>query len=165
MQTPTELPLRDIQLPEPIGWWPLAPGWWLLLALIILIISAVWWYRRYSAQHRRRKQVVLALRSELQQIRARIDQQHHRESLRELSVLLRRACLSFFTREQVASLTGSVWTDFIIARSGIARDDPCIRLLTEERYRPDLDIDRDSLSCLIDLLEASFPALASESSR
>lgn len=36
--------LRDIRLPEPIGWWPLAPGWWMLLALICAVIfgTLIW---------------------------------------------------------------------------------------------------------------------------
>ncbi len=25
---PSELPLRDLHLPDAVGWWPLAPGWW-----------------------------------------------------------------------------------------------------------------------------------------
>ena len=29
------LPLRDLHLPEAIGWWPLAPGWWVLLAMLV----------------------------------------------------------------------------------------------------------------------------------
>lgn len=32
--------LRDIHLPEPISWWPLAPGWW---ALIILCLALSIW--------------------------------------------------------------------------------------------------------------------------
>ena len=30
MPTTTQLDLRDIHLPEAIGWWPPAIGWWLL---------------------------------------------------------------------------------------------------------------------------------------
>ena len=30
----TTLPLRDLHLPDPIGWWPLAPGWWFVLVLV-----------------------------------------------------------------------------------------------------------------------------------
>ena len=32
---PDQLPLRDLHLPEAVGWWPLAPGWWVLIALAI----------------------------------------------------------------------------------------------------------------------------------
>ena len=31
MQADSLAQLRDIQLPEPISWWPLAPGWWVLI--------------------------------------------------------------------------------------------------------------------------------------
>ena len=30
---PTQLPLRDIHLPEAVSWWPLAPGWWFLICI------------------------------------------------------------------------------------------------------------------------------------
>ena len=32
--------LRDIHLPEPILWWPLAPGWWVLIILCLAL--AIW---------------------------------------------------------------------------------------------------------------------------
>ena len=32
---PQQIPLRDLHLPEVIGWWPLAPGWWFLIALAV----------------------------------------------------------------------------------------------------------------------------------
>ena len=34
----TELPLRDIHLPEAISWWPPAIGWWILAVLIPVIL-------------------------------------------------------------------------------------------------------------------------------
>ena len=33
---PTQLPLRDLHLPETIGWWPLAPGWWFAIAALVV---------------------------------------------------------------------------------------------------------------------------------
>ena len=50
------LPLRDLQLPEAVGWWPLAPGWWVLLALSVAGFAYLsWrWYRawRFNAPRR-----------------------------------------------------------------------------------------------------------------
>jgi hypothetical protein len=100
------LPLRDIHLPDPVSWWPLAPGWWVLLALLSIIVGfAFYMYRRYqraalqrSAQH--------ALRDIAAQWQKSADPQ---ALARELSILLRRLCLSCYPREQVAGLTGSAW--------------------------------------------------------
>ena len=33
--------LADIHLPDPVSWWPLAPGWWMLLGLAVSIFIAV----------------------------------------------------------------------------------------------------------------------------
>lgn len=38
---PAALPLRDIHLPPPIGWWPLASGWWWLVAIVMLSVLAL----------------------------------------------------------------------------------------------------------------------------
>ncbi len=46
MITPEQL--QPIVLPEPVKWWPPAPGWWLLAAT--LLIAIVLW--RY-VKHRR----------------------------------------------------------------------------------------------------------------
>jgi hypothetical protein len=45
--------LRDIHLPEPVSWWPLAPGWWVLaLLLLLMLFFTVRWLltlRRHNA--------------------------------------------------------------------------------------------------------------------
>ena len=37
------LPLRDLHLPDAIGWWPLAPGWWVVIALVAALLGYILW--------------------------------------------------------------------------------------------------------------------------
>ena len=41
---PSELPLRDLHLPEAVSWWPLALGWWFVLAVATGLL--IWILRR-----------------------------------------------------------------------------------------------------------------------
>ncbi len=109
-ETAATLPLRDIHLPEPVSWWPPAPGWWLLIfALIVLGISIWLGIRRWQKKQRHRDSL-----KALKTIRAQFEQ--HRDVttlLRELSVLMRRASISFYPRHTAASLTGDAWLQFL----------------------------------------------------
>lgn len=107
---PAELPLRDIHLPPPVGWWPPAPGWWLLPMAIAAVAFAVWAYRR----RRRARAATVPLRAlaaaELERLRSAFDS--HRDShliAVDLSALLRRCCLSLYPRVEAAALTGEPW--------------------------------------------------------
>ena len=45
---PASLPLRDIHLPDPVSWWPLAPGWLaLIMLLVIVVLLTTYFIRRY----------------------------------------------------------------------------------------------------------------------
>lgn len=47
--TPPGPVLRDIHMPPPASWWPLAPGWWGVLVLLLALASWLawrWWRRR-----------------------------------------------------------------------------------------------------------------------
>ncbi len=110
---PTEkLELRDIHLPDPVSWWPPAIGWWLLLFAIILCIILVIWLRKHGLKKNRSAKVLA--RKELDRIRQHYENHHDKKTLIEdLSVLLRRASLSVFPREESAGLTGEKWLRFL----------------------------------------------------
>ncbi|MGL4826019.1 MAG: DUF4381 domain-containing protein [Vibrionaceae bacterium] len=94
------LPLADLHLPPEPGIWPLAWGWWLVIISNVLILSisiySIWRYRR---RHLAQKQAL-----------QRLDDC---KSIGQLNALLKQAALSYFPREQVASLTGVQWLKFL----------------------------------------------------
>lgn len=104
---PAQIPLRDLHLPEPVSWWPLAPGWWFVIALALLLLAYLarrWWQMRARGAARR-----FALR----QLRA-LEQAYaeHRDVVRfgaDASALLRRTMLAYAPRQDVAGLAGEAW--------------------------------------------------------
>jgi Domain of unknown function (DUF4381) len=104
---PEQIPLRDLHLPEAVGWWPLAPGWWVVLgiaAVILLLLLRKAWIRWREDAARR-----VALR-EL----ARVANAYHESPnpvllATRLSELLRRTMLAYSPRKKVAGLTGAEW--------------------------------------------------------
>lgn len=105
---PTQLPIRDIHLPEAIGWWPPALGWWLLLVLIPLLVwLAVWLYQRITRKTAIKK--AKKLMAEIKQDKTSDDF----TKLCRLSALLRRVAISQAPRAEVASLTGQAWLEYL----------------------------------------------------
>ena len=108
---PQQLPLRDIHLPEAIGWWPPAPGWWLLAALVfvaLVILLRAFLKRRARGAARRKalRELDVLLR----------DFEAHRDAVRfaaGVSALLRRAMLAYAPRSEVAGLTGDAWLEWL----------------------------------------------------
>lgn len=101
------LPLRDLHLPEAIGWWPLAPGWWIVIAIVVVALGYAAWrmYKRWRFHAPRR----YALR---QLARFEAEYLEHRNPVtlgKQLSELLRRGMLAYAPREEVAGLTGDEW--------------------------------------------------------
>jgi hypothetical protein len=104
---PEEIPLRDLHLPEVIGWWPLAPGWWVVFALLAIGIGLL--VRHYLRTYARGAARRHALR-QLNELTAQFDR--HRDAVAfssSLSELLRRTMLAYAPRQEVAGLTGDEW--------------------------------------------------------
>ncbi len=139
--TPDQLPLHDIHLPAPIGWWPLAPGWWILCGLILLIPIFVWILWRF----RQRRQMQ---RIALQQLEKMADLPEP-ELLVALSRLLRQAAIIHFPRHDCAGLSGQAWLEFLDRplsdrpfSTGVGR------CLIDAPYRPDIEVDSGALIAL-----------------
>jgi len=147
---PADIPLRDLHLPDAVGWWPLAPGWWLLIvaAAILLgwLIVRAWQARVQSA----------ARRHAMKQLdRYSRDYTQHGDAVRlgtELSELLRRTMLAYAPRKQVAGLTGEPWLEWLdrgLDRSHFVEGDG--RPLIEWPYRErGTAIDRSDVAALVD---------------
>lgn len=104
---PTEIPLRDLHLPDAVGWWPPAPGWWILAGLVaagcLYYLARVWRQWRRGAARR----AALAEHAHLSR-RYAVDGDLVGLAGR-LSSLLRRAMLAYAPRPTIAGLTGDAW--------------------------------------------------------
>ncbi len=107
--------LRGLHLPEPVGLWPLAPGWWMLAGLLALAACAT----AYAHARRRRSVVRHALR-ELDGL-SRTPGADLQALATTLAALLRRVALLRFGRERVASLHGVAWQEFLAAHAPRSR--------------------------------------------
>jgi len=110
MPTTASLDLRDIHLPEPVSWWPIAPGWWLLIAAVLLMLVLIVIARKIY----RSRQLKRDIASELENIKQRYQQSNDKSQLaRSLSVLLRRASITFYPATDIAGLTGERWLAYL----------------------------------------------------
>ena len=110
----SSLPLRDIHLPDPVSWWPPAPGWWLVLAAVAAGLGyAAWRHYRYRA-HRVALRAIAGISAELGRGGEPI------RCLQALSVVLRRFAITAAgdAREHgVPGMVGRRWLEYLEARS------------------------------------------------
>ena len=110
----SQLPLRDIHLPGPIGWWPPAIGWWVLAALALAGIAA-YAVHYYRARHKR------AALTAMTRVRAALEQGAEPVAcLQFLSTILRRFAMTSVARAaaapDVAGLIGDRWLRYLDGR-------------------------------------------------
>jgi len=109
----SQIPLRDIHLPEIVGWWPPAPGWWLIAAVGLGLIGFMWF--RYRQRYRERA----ALKG-LKRALAALDKgQEPVQCLQQMSMTMRRFAMSVSSNVQpIGGLTGEGWLQFLDSRWG-----------------------------------------------
>ncbi len=136
--------LKDIHLPEIIGWWPPATGWWLLLLLVLVVVLLL------LVSVRKRWQRLAPYRAATREFeRISKDYLRHRDTTelsQQLSILLRRIAISIMPRKEVAGLTGELWLEYLDRLSG--QTILCSntgRQLLQAPYRAGVTVDGDAL--------------------
>jgi hypothetical protein len=113
--------LRDYHLPEAISWWPPAPGWWLLAIALTLLVIFVWRTRARISLRIPIPGITLGTwrweaAAALRDLRRRAGKgQDAKETLGELSELLRRIAMARLGRPACAGLVGTAWLDWLAA--------------------------------------------------
>jgi cytoskeletal protein RodZ len=141
------LPLRDIHLPEGIGWWPPAPGWWLLLTLVVVAtVLAWWWQRRYRA--RRANRAVLKL---LDDAAAQAATQPLL-AVQTVSLALRRFVITTQRQGPGAAVTDDAWLTLLDSRwdqDSFSHGQG--RILAAAPYMPAERVEADTAVALVEL--------------
>lgn len=125
---PNTAHLADIHLPEPVAWFPPAPGWWLLAAIGLLSAALVTWLVR------RRRQQRAYRRQALDQLQTLAAEPNPHLLAQQLNQLLRRVALHSYPRQQVSQLSGLAWAQWLSQGGHI--DLHHARALLEAAYNP-----------------------------
>lgn len=124
--------LHDIVEPAAPAFWPPAPAWYFVggVVLLLVMMAMVSLWRRWQANAYRRQALgeLAALRDGSQSI----SPPHERISA--LASLLRRVALHGAAREQVASLSGTAWIEYLSTQSKTSPSETVATLLSRGPY-------------------------------
>jgi hypothetical protein len=102
--------LKDIHLPPPVSWWPLAPGWYialLLLSIICYVLGKIL-YKHWRKIYRKRFAV-----KQMQRLEKRYLQQPTAKIIAKAAMLLKQVVMVKYPRNRVAGLHGEEWLIFL----------------------------------------------------
>jgi len=148
--------LADIHLPQPVGFWPPAPGWWLAA---LLLLAGLWFGGRWTLAFRRRRRNCRQALRELERVfddfaaaDADADADADQSSMANprcvnaVNSVLRRVALTHFPDTSVAGLGGEDWVRFLRANGNSMRlDRELAQALSKGRFQPSLTVDMDRL--------------------
>jgi hypothetical protein len=150
--------LQPLILPEPISFWPPAPGWWLLLILLPALAYGVWRSRTLLPKKAPRE-IVEALDPlrqaalvELAQMPKPYDGAPAGAWLQQINGLLKRLCRNHYPYSQSHTLNGRKWLAFLDNRcpaAGLTR----WMILVEGAYKPECKLDDKAINGLTQSVE------------
>lgn len=132
--------LKDVQLPQPISWWPLAPGWYGLFALAFLIALMIFlFYRRRKKRLQRRQRIVY----HLQQL----------TNVAEAMAYIKQVAINCYPNKEVERLQGDAWVSFLAATATLTMSDPLKEQLAQAAYQAAPENSEEMLAVLQSWLE------------
>lgn len=97
--------LKDVQLPEPIAWWPLAPGWYILGVLLLCSIGVgIFIYSKRLVRKRRKQRIVRQF--------SRIQSQ---QGFSAAMAYIKQVAITLYPTQKVEQLQGEAWVEFLQA--------------------------------------------------
>ncbi len=136
-----QLPLADIIQPEPVGLWPLAPGWWLLLLISLALIALLGILLKRYLQTRRIRSQALALLDEARRVydaTAEDESQSNASSnyCRDVNQVLKRYWRHYNPAPEILTSDGDSWITLLnhVTRSPIF-DEKVAGALSQGPYR------------------------------
>lgn len=141
LQTQLLAQMKDVRLPEPVSWWPLALGWWIVAALVLLSLGAAAYFlwRRYR-QNRYRQVAMAELNTYYQQWESESNDQLY---LRSANSLLKRVT-RIFSPNSVAQFSDE-WVDTLDQFNQTEFSAESRYALAHQCYQAHIDADIDSL--------------------
>ena len=101
--------LKDLQLPEAVSVFPLAPGWYGVIFIIILIMLALSYWQISRLAHQRKVASIVELLTLIEQQNSSSGTQ----LLAEVAILLKRVAREKFPEQQPQNLFGEPWLQFL----------------------------------------------------
>jgi len=135
----TELPLRDIHLPDAVSIWPPAIGWWILLALIIAAVFLLPKLIRYLRQKSLRKIVLQTFERDVA-----VHKNNPQQLLQAASAFMRQLSMSYQGRQRSASLVGEAWLEHLQQLNNQTLPTSVRQLLIQAPYQPSVNFDTNT---------------------
>lgn len=101
--------LKDLQLPEAVSVFPLAPGWYGVIFIIILLMLALSYWQMRRLAHQRKVASIVELLTLIEQQNSSSGTQ----LLAEVAILLKRVAREKFPEQQPQNLFGEPWLQFL----------------------------------------------------
>ncbi len=97
--------LADVSLGQTPSIWPLAWGWWLVIVFAILALAGfVWFVTAYIRKHKFQRKALKAINN---------IKNNEQQALASMHAILRRAVMHYFRSQEINSLQGDSWQQFL----------------------------------------------------